>query len=48
MIILGGLALLFNPIIPLQASKSVWIALDIGTVIVGIIFFVKSKSIFQS
>ena len=48
MITLGGLALLFNPIIPLHASKSVWMALDICTILVGIIFFVKSKSIFQS
>ncbi len=48
MIILGGLALLFNPFIPLHVSKSVWIVLDIGTVLVAIVFFVKSKTIFQS
>jgi hypothetical protein len=47
MLILGGLALLFNPLFPVHLSKSVWTILDIATILVVIIFFVKSKPFFQ-
>lgn len=47
MLILGGVALLFNPFIPLHVSKSVWMILDFCTIIIALIFFVKSKFLFQ-
>jgi len=48
MVILGGLALLFNPFVPIHLGKAVWTALDIATILVGGVFFLKSKSLFQS
>ncbi len=43
--IFGGIAILFNPIIPIHLKKSTWASIDVisGVVMIISIFFVREK-----
>ena len=40
---LGGLAILFNPLIPIHLTKQIWAVLDVGAAAILVVHFITNR-----